>query len=37
MFDDVIENLEKDTFYYYNKNISFEIPDYHIIAKLSKL
>ena len=37
MFEDVIENLEKDTFYYYNKNISFEIPDYHIIAKLSKL
>ena len=34
MLDDIINNLEKDSFYYYNATLTFEIPDYHIICKL---
>ena len=34
MLDDVIEKLEKDSYYYLNSTLTFEIPDYHIICKL---
>jgi m7GpppX diphosphatase len=34
MLDEVIKNLEKESFYYYNNTLTFEIPDYHIICKL---
>lgn len=37
MVDNVINNLHKDTNYYANSTITFEIPDYHIINKLCKL
>ena len=34
MLDSVISNLEKNSFYYKNSDISFEIPVSHIIVKL---
>ena len=34
MLDTIISNLEKNTFYYRNSDISFEIPVSHIIVKL---